>query len=89
MKLLTFRHNGKETYGVVSGTGVVDLGKRLGATYPDLKTLIAKGGLEEAKKAASASTTRRTARKPAVNPPTIRPYSSAGPTARPATSSRW
>jgi 2-keto-4-pentenoate hydratase/2-oxohepta-3-ene-1,7-dioic acid hydratase in catechol pathway len=55
MKLLSFRHGGKDTYGVVSGNGVVDLGKRLGATYPDLKTLIAKGGIEEAKKLASGA----------------------------------
>jgi 2-keto-4-pentenoate hydratase/2-oxohepta-3-ene-1,7-dioic acid hydratase in catechol pathway len=55
MKLLSFRHGGKETYGVISGNGVVDLGKRLGATYPDLKTLIAKGGIEEAKKLASSA----------------------------------
>ena len=55
MKLLSFRHGGKESYGVVSGNGVVDLGKHLGATYPDLKTLIAKGGLEEAKKAAGGT----------------------------------
>jgi 2-keto-4-pentenoate hydratase/2-oxohepta-3-ene-1,7-dioic acid hydratase in catechol pathway len=55
MKLLSFRHGGKETYGVVSGDGVIDLGKRLGATYPDLKTLIAKGGLDEAKKAATGA----------------------------------
>ena len=55
MKLLSFRHGGKDTYGVVSGNGVVDLGKRLGASYPDLKTLIAKGGIEEAKKLASTA----------------------------------
>ena len=55
MKLLSFRHGGKDTYGVVSGNGVVDLGKRLGATYPDLKTLIAKGGIDEAKRLASAA----------------------------------
>src|SRR4051812_15413609 len=55
MKLLSFRHNGKDTYGVVSGNGVIDLGKRLGANYPDLKTLIAKGGLDEAKKAATGA----------------------------------
>ena len=55
MKLLSFRHGGKDTYGVVSGNGVIDLGKRLGATYPDLKALIAKGGIEEAKKLASGA----------------------------------
>jgi 2-keto-4-pentenoate hydratase/2-oxohepta-3-ene-1,7-dioic acid hydratase in catechol pathway len=55
MKLLSFRNGGKETYGVVSGDGVIDLGKRLGATYPDLKTLLAKGGLDEAKKAATGA----------------------------------
>ena len=55
MKLLSFRHGGKDTYGVISGNGVVDLGKRLGATYPDLKTLIAKGGIDEAKRLASAA----------------------------------
>jgi 2-keto-4-pentenoate hydratase/2-oxohepta-3-ene-1,7-dioic acid hydratase in catechol pathway len=55
MKLLSFRHSGKDTYGVVSGDGVIDLGKRLGAQFPDLKTLIAKGGLAEANKAATGA----------------------------------
>jgi len=41
MKLASFILNGKATYGLIKGDGVVDLGKRLGADYPDLKALIA------------------------------------------------
>jgi len=53
MKLATFKTAKGTSYGAVAGNGIVDLGKRLGNKYPDLKSLIAKGGIEEAKKLAS------------------------------------
>jgi 2-keto-4-pentenoate hydratase/2-oxohepta-3-ene-1,7-dioic acid hydratase in catechol pathway len=43
MKYLSFLINGRPGYGAVSGDGVVDLGKRFGADYPDLKALLAAG----------------------------------------------
>lgn len=49
MKLVSFSAGGKASYGVVNGDGIVDLGRRLGNKYPDLKALIAAGALGEAK----------------------------------------
>jgi 2-keto-4-pentenoate hydratase/2-oxohepta-3-ene-1,7-dioic acid hydratase in catechol pathway len=51
MRLLSYLENGQPRYGVVAGTGVVDLTKRLGQGCPDLQTLIARDGLDLARKA--------------------------------------
>jgi 2-keto-4-pentenoate hydratase/2-oxohepta-3-ene-1,7-dioic acid hydratase in catechol pathway len=48
MKLLTYKTSKGATYGAVSGQGVIDLGRRLGAKYPDLKALIAADAFKEA-----------------------------------------
>jgi 2-keto-4-pentenoate hydratase/2-oxohepta-3-ene-1,7-dioic acid hydratase in catechol pathway len=50
MKIITYKHGGKATYGAVAGDGVVDLGKRL--KYENLRALLEAGGLAEADKAA-------------------------------------
>ena len=42
MKLTSFMHQGRPSYGAVQGDRVLDLGPLLGAQAPDLKTLIAK-----------------------------------------------
>ncbi len=42
MKLISFEHQGRATYGAVVGNDVWDLGQALGAQAPDLKSLIAK-----------------------------------------------
>jgi 2-keto-4-pentenoate hydratase/2-oxohepta-3-ene-1,7-dioic acid hydratase in catechol pathway len=55
MKLVSYTANGKDAYGVVSGEGIVDLSARIGGTYPDLKALLAGGGLADAAKAASGA----------------------------------
>lgn len=47
MKLISFEHNGRASYGAVIGDQVVDLGRRLGARYATLRDLIA-AGLEQA-----------------------------------------
>jgi 2-keto-4-pentenoate hydratase/2-oxohepta-3-ene-1,7-dioic acid hydratase in catechol pathway len=44
MKLASFRHGGKGSYGIVTDSGIIDLGKRLGGTYPDLRSLLTAGG---------------------------------------------
>src|SRR5713226_177568 len=49
MKLISFGAGDRTSYGIVGSQGIVDLGARLGAKYPDLKALIAGGGLEEAR----------------------------------------
>jgi len=46
MKLLTYRHNGKVSFGVVQGGGVVDLGRRLDC---DLRTLLQRDDLAHAR----------------------------------------
>jgi len=41
MKLLSFRHNGRDAYGVVAADGlIVDLTEHFGATAPDLRSLL-------------------------------------------------
>ena len=48
MKLLTYAVKGKVSYGVVAGSGVVDLGARLGKDFPSLRDLIAGDGFGRA-----------------------------------------
>jgi 2-keto-4-pentenoate hydratase/2-oxohepta-3-ene-1,7-dioic acid hydratase in catechol pathway len=55
MKLGTFQIDGRTTYGVVNEQGVVDLGRRLGSQYPDLKSLLAAGALDAARSAAKVA----------------------------------
>lgn len=53
MKLASFLNNGRATFGVVLPDGLVDLGKHLGARYPDLRNLLAaEQGLAEARECA-------------------------------------
>lgn len=49
MKLASFRVDGRDSYGIVVGDRVVDLGRRLGSRYADLKALLAADALAEAK----------------------------------------
>jgi 2-keto-4-pentenoate hydratase/2-oxohepta-3-ene-1,7-dioic acid hydratase in catechol pathway len=37
VRLVSFVHDGRQSFGYVVGEGVVDLGRRFGARYPDLK----------------------------------------------------
>ena len=53
MKLASYMHDNKACYGSVDGDGIIDLSRRIGARYPDIRSLLAGGGLEAAKKAAS------------------------------------
>jgi 2-keto-4-pentenoate hydratase/2-oxohepta-3-ene-1,7-dioic acid hydratase in catechol pathway len=50
MKLATIQTPKGSTYGAVTERGIVDLGRRLGSKYPDLKALIASQDLLEVKK---------------------------------------
>lgn len=52
MKLLSYRLNGQDSYGVVAGDGVIDLGRRLGTKYRDLKAALRAGALDELHRAA-------------------------------------
>ncbi len=49
MKLASYLWNGKASYGAVTDQGVVDLGHRLGASHPDLRSLLSGSGLEQAR----------------------------------------
>ena len=53
MKLASYLHEGVACYGSVAGNGIIDLSRRIGARYPDLRALLAGGGLGQAR-AASA-----------------------------------
>ena len=53
MKLATYLHQGHAGYGIVEGDGIIDLTRRIGARFPDIRTLLAHEGLGEAKKAAA------------------------------------
>lgn len=50
MRLSSFRGPDGPSYGVVTDRGVVDLGRRIGMRYPDLRALIAGDALEEARR---------------------------------------
>ena len=43
MKFVSFSYNNTNSYGILNGESITDLGKRLGDQYPDLKSLIAAG----------------------------------------------
>jgi 2-keto-4-pentenoate hydratase/2-oxohepta-3-ene-1,7-dioic acid hydratase in catechol pathway len=53
MKLASYLLDGRPSYGAVEGNGVIDLGRRIGAKYPDLRALITANAFEEAKRAAA------------------------------------
>ena len=51
MKLASYTDNNAACYGSVIGDGIIDLSRRIGARFPDIRSLLAEGGLEAAKKA--------------------------------------
>lgn len=56
MRLLSYEHGGKATFGAVDGDGVVDLGARLEGRFAGLKEALAAGALNDLRDtAASAS----------------------------------
>ena len=55
MRLLSFEHAGRRSWGALAGEGIVDLGAALGARYPDLLSVLAAGGLAEAEAAVSGA----------------------------------
>jgi 2-keto-4-pentenoate hydratase/2-oxohepta-3-ene-1,7-dioic acid hydratase in catechol pathway len=52
MRLASFRTAKGASYGAVTDKGIVDLGRRIGNRFPDLKALLERNGLADAKKAA-------------------------------------
>ena len=53
LKLATYMHQNAAGYGIVEGDGIIDLTRRIGARYPDIRALLAHEGLGEATKAAA------------------------------------
>ena len=56
MKLVSFISAGRASYGVVKGSGVIDLGPRLGDRWLTLRALLAAGSLGEAERVARDTT---------------------------------
>ena len=52
MRLASYRTSKGAGYGVVTGDGIVDLTRRIGKKYPDLRALLAGGALARAKQIA-------------------------------------
>jgi 2-keto-4-pentenoate hydratase/2-oxohepta-3-ene-1,7-dioic acid hydratase in catechol pathway len=46
MKLLTFSHHGRTSYGIVTDGGVIDAGARFGSTLADLRAVLAADALD-------------------------------------------
>ncbi|MGJ7555605.1 fumarylacetoacetate hydrolase family protein [Variovorax sp. RB3P1] len=57
MKLISYQHNGQDSYGAMLGERIVDLREVFGARATDLKALIAAGLLGEAAQVASSAKT--------------------------------
>ena len=53
MKLASYMHDNAACYGSVVGDGIIDLSRRIGARYRDIRTLLADGGLGQAQKASA------------------------------------
>jgi 2-keto-4-pentenoate hydratase/2-oxohepta-3-ene-1,7-dioic acid hydratase in catechol pathway len=49
MKLASYMHEDAACYGSVVGDGIIDLSRRIGARYPDIRALLAAGGLDQAR----------------------------------------
>jgi 2-keto-4-pentenoate hydratase/2-oxohepta-3-ene-1,7-dioic acid hydratase in catechol pathway len=55
MKLVSYRHQGKESFGAVTGQGVIELGRRLGGRYAGVRALLEAGAVGEARRAAESA----------------------------------
>ena len=49
MKLASYLHENSACYGCVAGDGIIDLSRRIGTRYRDIRALLAEGGLDEAR----------------------------------------
>jgi 5-carboxymethyl-2-hydroxymuconate isomerase len=54
MKLLSFSHQGKASWGALHGDRIVDLGSHFAGRYPDLRSLLSADAVEQARAAASS-----------------------------------
>lgn len=49
MKLASYIHHGRKSYGIYTETGIIDLGRKIGQQYPTLKDLLQWDALDVAK----------------------------------------
>jgi len=74
VKIATYLTQGDLSYGVVSGDGVVDLKRRMGASrFPTLKSVLAAGALDEARRAAEGQRPDHAVAAVALRPPVTDP----------------
>ena len=55
MKLVSYADGSGASYGIVTDRGIVDLSRRIGKRYADLKALVAQNGFAEAEKSAGTA----------------------------------
>ena len=55
MKLATFSHSGRQSWGVLQGDGIADVGARSGGRFPDIRTWLLNDALAEVTDAAGAA----------------------------------
>ena len=53
MRLLSFSHNGRASWGALQGERIVDLGAHFAGRYPDLRTALAADALDEVRSTAA------------------------------------
>ncbi|MGO4715030.1 fumarylacetoacetate hydrolase family protein [Bradyrhizobium sp. 2TAF24] len=73
MRLLSYLVNGEARYGAAVEGGVVDLSRRIGRYFPDLKALIAGDGLGRAKEVVAGETPDHALVELALLPPVLTP----------------
>lgn len=56
MRLVSYRHRGREAFGVIVDQGVVEAGPRLDDRFADLRAVLAAGALDELRRAAEGRT---------------------------------
>ncbi len=80
MKLASYIANGKPSFGVVAGDGVVTMNDKLGGRFATLRDAIAGGAIDEMKRAGERRRARSEARGPEI--PAAHPESGKNPLRR-------
>jgi 2-keto-4-pentenoate hydratase/2-oxohepta-3-ene-1,7-dioic acid hydratase in catechol pathway len=73
MRLVSYVVNGRTKYGVVTNGGIVDLSRRIGAQFADLRALIAADGLNAARLASAGQSPDHALGDVALLPPILAP----------------
>jgi 2-keto-4-pentenoate hydratase/2-oxohepta-3-ene-1,7-dioic acid hydratase in catechol pathway len=73
MKLITFEAGGGASYGIVTEGGVIDAGKRLGRSLPDIEAVLAAGALGRLAELASQASPDLDLDRMVIRKPLLRP----------------